>query len=87
MKASHSTKRAPGHSSAKGPKGIKDIKGAQGGGQPSKKDMILELARALGKARLAAPEIAQIRRQLITRLGEAGKTSSDYILSVLEDAD
>jgi hypothetical protein len=53
---------------------------------PSKKALILELARELHKPKLTAAEIEQIRRQLIARLGPEGKTGSDYILNVLKDA-
>ena len=53
---------------------------------PSKKALILELARELHKPKLTAAEIEQIRRQLIARLGPEGKTGSDYILSVLKEA-
>jgi len=53
---------------------------------PSKKGLILELARALGKPRFAPPELEQIRRQMIARAGDSRKTSIDYIASVLEDA-
>jgi hypothetical protein len=55
-------------------------------GSPSKKALILEVARGLGKPRFTPAEIEQIRRQLIAQLGAAGKTSSDYIVSVLEEA-
>lgn len=55
-------------------------------GSPSKKALILEVARSLGKPRYTPSEIEQIRRQLIAQLGAAGKTSSDYIVSVLEEA-
>jgi hypothetical protein len=55
-------------------------------GSPSKKALILELARNLGKPRFTPAEIEQIRRQLIAQLGAGGKTSSDYIVSVLEEA-
>jgi hypothetical protein len=53
---------------------------------PSKKGLILELARALGKPRFAPAELEQIRRQMIARAGNGGKTSIDYIASVLEEA-
>lgn len=53
---------------------------------PKKKTLILEAARALGRPSFTPAEIEQIRRQLIAQLGEAGKTSADYIVSVLEDA-
>jgi hypothetical protein len=53
---------------------------------PSKKELVLELARALGKPRFSPAELEQIRRQMIARLGDRGKTSADYIVSVLEEA-
>jgi hypothetical protein len=56
------------------------------GESSSKKALILEAARGLGKPRFTPAEIEQIRRQLIAQLGARGKTSSDYIVSVLEDA-
>ncbi len=52
----------------------------------TKKDMILELARGLGATRFTPAEFEQIRRQMIARLGEAGKTSADHIAGVLEEA-
>jgi hypothetical protein len=55
-------------------------------GASTKKEVILEAARALGKPRFTPAEIEQIRRQLIAHLGEQGKTSPDYIVSVLEAA-
>jgi hypothetical protein len=56
------------------------------GGSPTKKAMILEIAQGLAKPRFTPAEIEQIRRQLIVHLGAQGKTSSDYIVSVLEEA-
>lgn len=56
------------------------------GESSTKKALILEAAQALGKPRFTPAEIEQIRRQLIAQLGPAGKTSSDYIVSVLEEA-
>jgi hypothetical protein len=56
------------------------------GGTHTKKALILEAARAFGKLRFTPAEIEQIRRQLIARLGASGKTSEDYIGSVLEEA-
>lgn len=55
-------------------------------GSPTKKALILKLARELGKPKVTAAEVEQIRRQLIARLGPQGNTASDYILSVLKDA-
>ena len=56
------------------------------GGSPSKKAMILEIARGLAKPRFTPAEIEQIRRQLIAHLGPQGKTSVEYIVSVLQEA-
>ena len=56
------------------------------GGSPTKKAMILEIARGLAKPRYTPAEIEQIRRQLIAHLGAQGKTSVDYIVSVLAEA-
>jgi len=56
-------------------------------GEPSnKKALILEAAHALAKPRFTPAEIEQIRRQLIAQLGVSGKTSPDYIVSVLKEA-
>lgn len=55
-------------------------------GSPTKKALILEVARGLEKPRFTPFEVEQIRRQLIAQLGASGKTSSDYIVSVLEEA-
>lgn len=54
--------------------------------QLTKKEWILELARGLEKPRFTSAEIEQIRRQLIAHVGAAGKTSPDYVISVLEEA-
>jgi len=57
------------------------------GGSPTKKALILEVAQELGKPRYTPAEIEQIKRRLIAHLGAAqGKTSGDYIMSVLEEA-
>src|SRR6202140_5249551 len=53
---------------------------------PTKKEMILEIARGLSVPRFTPAEVEQIRRQLMARLGAAGKTSPDYIAGVLETA-
>ncbi len=53
---------------------------------PTKKELILEIARELAVPRFTPAEVEQIRRQLVARLGAAGKTSSDYIAGVLETA-
>ncbi len=54
--------------------------------QPTKKRLILEIARELSAPRFTPAEVEQIRRQLLARLGAAGKTSADYIAGVLETA-
>jgi hypothetical protein len=53
---------------------------------PTKKEMILQIARGFSVPQFTPAEVEQIRRQLVTRLGAAGKTSSDYIAGVLETA-
>src|SRR5580693_7527314 len=52
----------------------------------SKKELILAIAAELRVPRYTSAEIEQIRRQLAARLGAAGKTSTDYVTDVLEDA-
>jgi hypothetical protein len=59
---------------------------ASGKEAATKKELILSLARDMAKPRFTPAEIEQIRRQLVAHLGERGKTSSDYIVSVLEEA-
>ncbi|MFY9752369.1 MAG: hypothetical protein WBS18_03015 [Candidatus Acidiferrales bacterium] len=63
-----------------------DTRDSGSGGSPTKKAMILEIAASLAKARYTPAEIEQIRRKLIVQLGAQGKTSADYIVSVLEEA-
>ncbi len=53
---------------------------------PTKKRLILEIARELRVPRFTPAEVEQIRRQLVARLGAPGKTSPDYIAGVLETA-
>jgi hypothetical protein len=53
---------------------------------PTKKEMILEIARELSVPRFTPAEVEQIRRQMVARLGPGGKTSPDYIAGVLETA-
>lgn len=53
---------------------------------PTKKELILEIARELAVPRFTPAEVEQIRRQLVARLGPGGKTSPDYIAGVLETA-
>src|SRR5262249_14894665 len=60
---------------------------AAGSGESrNKKKLILEAARALARPRYTPAEIEQIRRKLIASLGAQGKTSVDYIVSVLQEA-
>ncbi|MGH9792577.1 MAG: hypothetical protein ACRD5W_15320, partial [Candidatus Acidiferrales bacterium] len=57
------------------------------GEHPTKKHLIIEVAKELGVMRFTAAEIEQVRRQMIVRAGAAeGKTSADYIASVLTAA-
>ncbi|HSY58233.1 MAG TPA: hypothetical protein VK795_01670 [Terriglobales bacterium] len=52
----------------------------------TKKEMILAAARDIAKPRFTPAEIEQIRRKLIANLGAQGKTSAEYIVTVLEEA-
>ncbi len=52
----------------------------------TKKALILETARGLGKPRFTPAEIEQIRRQLVAQFGAGGKTSPEYIVRVLQEA-
>jgi len=52
----------------------------------TKKQMILEAARNLHKEKFTLVEIEQIRYQLVARMGAKGKTTAEYITSVLEEA-
>ncbi|MHB8527202.1 MAG: hypothetical protein ACYDD2_13730 [Candidatus Acidiferrales bacterium] len=53
---------------------------------PAKKEMILSAARQLKRLMYTPAEIEQIRRRLIAAKGEHGKTSAEYISSVLTEA-
>jgi hypothetical protein len=48
--------------------------------------MILEAADQLGVEKFTPAEVEQIRRRLIAQLGAEGKTSADYVMSVLEES-
>jgi len=50
----------------------------------TKKEMILETARAMGIQRWTTAEVDQLRRKLLAEYGEHGKTGSDYIAEVLK---
>ncbi len=52
----------------------------------TKKMLILETARKIGVQKWTPAEIDQLRRRLIAEHGEAGKTGTEYITEVLEDA-
>jgi hypothetical protein len=52
----------------------------------TKKSLILQAARQIGVQKWTPAEIDQLRRRLIAEHGEAGKTGSEYIANVLEDA-
>lgn len=52
----------------------------------SKRRLILEAAREVGAQKFTVVEIEQLRRKLVARHGAAGKTSADYIASVLTAA-
>lgn len=55
-------------------------------GSPTKKAVILEAAEQLGVQKFTPAEVEQIKRRLISQLGIDGKTSTDYVMSVLEEA-
>lgn len=55
-------------------------------GLPTKKALILEIARGLNAARFTPAEIEQVRRQVVVRLGAEGATSAEYIADVLKSA-
>jgi hypothetical protein len=52
----------------------------------SKKKMILVAAQSLAAEKFGPAEIEQVRRKLLAEHGEAGKTSSDYVASILQQA-
>jgi hypothetical protein len=54
--------------------------------QQTKKQAILEIALGLAVDRFTPAEVEQIRRQMIAQMGEAGETSPDYIVAVLQEA-
>jgi len=54
------------------------------GEKKTKKDLILESARALGVQKWTIAEIDQLNRKLRSEHGEAGKSSNDYIAEVLK---
>jgi hypothetical protein len=54
--------------------------------QKTKKEMILQTARAIGVQKWTPAEIDQLRRRLLAEHGEEGKTGSDYIAEVLQNA-
>ena len=52
----------------------------------TKKQAILQIARSLSTLKFTPAEVEQIRRQLVSQMGPVGKTSPDYVVSILEDA-
>jgi hypothetical protein len=54
--------------------------------EQSKKEMILAAAREIQTPNWTPAEVDQLRRRLLARHGEAGKTSSEYITDVLKAA-
>jgi hypothetical protein len=50
----------------------------------TKKEMIAETAREMGIQKWSTAEVDQLRRKLQAQHGEAGKTSNEYIVEVLE---
>src|SRR5215831_4376121 len=56
------------------------------GGSPTKKALILEAAEQMGAQRYTPAEVEHIRRRLMAQLGADGKTSADYVMSVLEES-
>lgn len=54
--------------------------------QKTKKDMILQTARSIGVQKWTPAEIDQLRRRLLAEHGEEGKTGTDYIAEVLQNA-
>jgi len=59
---------------------------APGKKEHSKKELILAAAREIQTPNWTPAEIDQLRRRLLARHGEAGKTSSEYITDVLKEA-
>jgi hypothetical protein len=58
----------------------------ESGASPTKKALILEAAEQLGVQKFTPAEVEQIRRRLTAQLGAEGKTSADYVMSVLEES-
>jgi hypothetical protein len=48
--------------------------------------MILDAAEQLGVQKFTPAEVEQIRRRLTAQFGAEGKTSADYVMSVLEES-
>lgn len=54
--------------------------------EPIKNELILEVARELGASIFTPAEIEQIRRQLLVRFADQGRTSPDHIARVLVES-
>jgi hypothetical protein len=52
----------------------------------AKKTLILQEAREIGAERYTPAEIEQLRRRLMSKHGEEGKTSAEYIAEILKGA-
>jgi hypothetical protein len=52
----------------------------------AKKTLILQEAREIGAERYTPAEIEQLRRRLMAKHGEEGKTSAEYIAEILKGA-
>ena len=63
-----------------------DHEPAGSSGSPTKKAMILDAAEQLGVQKFTPAEVEQIRRRLTAQFGAEGKTSADYVMSVLEES-
>ncbi len=53
---------------------------------PTKKAVILKIARELGQERFTPAEIGEICRRVVAEAGAGARTSPDYVTSVLKDA-
>ena len=53
---------------------------------PTKKSLILKIAREMGRERFTQGEVDEISRRMIADAGPAARASADYVASVLKDA-
>lgn len=59
---------------------------SEAGENPTKKSLILNIAREMGLERFTHGEIDEICRRMIAHGGPAARASSDYVASVLKEA-